>query len=495
MTLVNRVSAFFLAALAVFLIGYSIASYLLVRNYLYTTCDRQLSTALNVLVAAIEVESDGVKWQPSDHTIVLGNARENDEVRWLIVNELGEIVDRSANLQREEDALLVNLASSPSFLPGEFTDVETWRVVQQSRTAPEPKPVSERDIDESADVRVLVARDMAPIWADLTRLAILLTALPVSLWLLAAGVGRLVCRRALAPVGSMARQVESMTAADFDRRLAVSDQRDELSTLAIAFNGLLERLQRAFQQQRRFAADAAHQLRTPLTVLRGELDVALRRPRQPEDYQRVLATLRDQTSELQQIVESLLFLAHAEAGEGLPDSQTIHWSDWLPEYLTHWSSHPRADDLRLELIHDASLSTSTSLLRQVLDNLVSNAFKYSESGRPVLILADAAGREATITVKDEGCGISPEDQQSIFDPFFRSAKARNSGIHGTGIGLAIVDRIASALSGRVTVGSRPGAGSRFTLSLPGTPTAGPSAASRWQACPVDLEYEQTEPTG
>ncbi|WP_437228639.1 ATP-binding protein [Planctomicrobium sp. SH661] len=467
MTLVNRVSAFFLLALGVCLVGYSAAMYFLIREHLFHQFDSQLNSALNVLVAAVEVEPDGVKWQPSDHTINLGNEREEDEVRWLIVNEVGGLVDSSHNLRTPDpaDRQLLSLANPAEFSTSKIRSSGQWRYLQQRLACTDPKPESERDVDESAELLVTVARDAVRLNSDLWRLGLLASTLPIGLWIAAAVSGRSYCRKALQPVGAMAERARSMTSVDFDLRLPVSHQHDELASLATAFNSLLDRLRQAYQQQQRFTGDAAHQLRTPLTVLRGEIDVALRRPRDVAEHRRILELLSAQTNDLQKIVETLLFLARTENDTSPPDGQEIFLDDWLRGSLTHWQSHPRFRDLTVKSESGAFLSVSVSLLQQALDNLIGNALKYSPAGSPVQIGADADAESVSIWVEDHGNGIPEDERTAIFDPFYRSASARQTGVAGTGLGLAIVARIATALGGSVRCEQAHPQGSRFILHL------------------------------
>ncbi|HEY1066958.1 MAG TPA: ATP-binding protein, partial [Pirellulales bacterium] len=266
----------------------------------------------------------------------------------------------------------------------------------------------------------------------------------------------------------------SPATADFRLRLPVAPTNDELSQLGSAFNRLLDQLQQAFERQQRFTGDAAHQLRTPLTVLMGELDVTLRRPRSPEEYVRTMTLLREQTSELQQLVESLLFLARAEHDAVPPDLRMLDLHSWLPARLDRWRSHPRGADVQF----DAALGdraplvvrASPELLGQIIDNLVGNALKYSPAGTPVVVSArreEAANRsQAVIAVLDEGQGVAEADREAIFEPFIRTESARRSGAPGAGLGLAVAARIAAALHGRLRCEGREGPGSRFVLTLP-----------------------------
>jgi heavy metal sensor kinase len=473
--LINRVSLFFLAALAVVLIVCSSGFYVFVRAALVHQFEHELRGTLNALVAAVEVEPEDVSWQPLEHTIALGTNQGPDEVQWAIIGDGSRLVEKSRNASHELVAQAEAIASREAGVAdrGEMVASDDWQILHQHLAAPAPDRAN-RDLDEFDEIEVVVARSLAPLNADLRRLLLLACALPVAIWLTAAAAGHWFCRRALQPVLEMSKQARSMTGVDFQSRLPVSKTGDELTDLALAFNTLLDHQHRAFEQQRRFTGDAAHELRTPLTVLLGHIDVALRRTRSPQEYADTLHVLRNQTAQLQTIVESLLFLARADEDAALPDAETISLDVWLPYYMIHWNEHPRRNDMSLQLggLGDCHISASTALLSRLLDNLIENALKYSSPGSSVAIRTANDDSEVRVEVEDQGCGIPAEDQADVFKPFFRSRAARETGIAGTGLGLAIAARIAAACGGRIDCASGERRGCRFTLRLPrvtGTP--------------------------
>lgn len=473
MKLVDRVSVFFLAALAVCLAGYSIVGYALIRNHLEGRFDERLRNGLSVLVAAVEVESDDVKWQPSDHTINLGDEPDADELRWVIADELGRIMDRSRNLDSSSaaDRELIDALNDADGASRQTISGRPWTFLRTTLAATDPKPETDRDPDEAARVLVAVAGDSASLEGELRWLALLLCGLPVALWFAAAVLGRQYCRRALAPVREMAQRARSTKDADFRLRLDIGNQTDELSDLAASFNSMLDRLEEAFDRQRRFAGDAAHQLRTPLTVLRGEIEVALRRSRTAEEYQRALTTLHGQTVDLQRLVESLLFLADASARGAPPDVRIVSLAEWLPSFVAQRRSLPRGEDIVVEADRGARVSVSLPLLSQALDNLLDNAAKYSPPGSVIVVRAQAGPATVDVSVEDQGIGVPPAQRASIFEPFYRTPEARRSGATGNGLGLALVGRIAHILGADVVCAEKFPRGSRFILRFKAVPVA------------------------
>lgn len=467
MPLVRRVSLFFLGALAVCLIGYSLMLYGLVRHTLTQQFQQERQAALNTLAAAVEVEDDDVKWQPDDHAAVLSGAVSQNHLRWIVINDAGHLVDHSRNvIPAPSDG-----TGATALLP--MGEAPPWEVVSQRLSASHPKSAEEREPGDFAALTVMVATSSAPLQATLSRLAITLAGLSLLVWLIAAGLGFWYCRRALWPLMQMLAEVRSTTEADFHLRLPVSRSHDELSELATAFNRLLNRLQEAFDRQRHFAGNAAHQMRTPLTVMRGQLEVGLRRERSAEDYRTTMQTVHDQTVGLQQMVESLLLLA--QPGETIPQSlvEAHPLKPWFMTALNHWQSHPRWSDLRIEIDEHLTLRTAWPLLAQVINILIENAFKYSPPASSVVVAAHQAADETTISVSDHGAGIAREDQAAVFDPFYRSASARSSGTTGVGLGLALAAHITRVLGGQIVLSSECGRGTTFTLHLP---RGGPDAA-------------------
>ena len=473
MTLVNRVSAYFLAALAVVLAVCSALFYGIVSRQIHQQFSHELHSALHALVAAVEVEPDAAKWQPAEHLIGLGAGEGPDEIRWIVIGDGGATVEvsRSASDRFVAEAKRIAAEATVGIAESESPALPGWEFLSQRLVAPAPVHVA-RELDEFDEIEVVVARSTEVLNMNLRRLAGLATLLPIGGWLAAAAVGRWFCRRALEPVLTMAREARSMSGADFQLRMPVSDSGDELTDLGVAFNSVLSRLQRSFEGQRRFTGDAAHELRTPLTVLLGQIDVSLRKPRSDDEYRETLKLLRNEAGELKQILESLLFLARADEDALSPETTTLQLADWLPRYLERWHEHPRRADIQLEVDDQAEVTASPPLLNRLFDNLLSNALKYSEPGTPVavrlsrIVGADEAASAARVAVSDRGQGIAPEDVASIFEPFFRAPRDRTSGVAGAGLGLAIAHRIAAASHGRLACESKLGEGTTFTLTLP-----------------------------
>ncbi len=462
MTLTGRLSAFSLAALAVVLVGFSTALYLLARAHLHRQVEERLGAALNTLAAVAEVKPDGVEWETHDRTVVLGP--EAGAVYWRVSDGQGRPVDASRGGAAEDFSRAASSADA---------EAQGWRVAQRRLEAGRGTASGNGrdegpDEGKKYDALVLTAgAPLAPVQAALRNLALTLAGLSAAVWLLAALVARHLCRRALRPLTEMAQAARAMRAADVSRRLPSPRTGDELDDLGRAFNDLLARREEAFERQRRFTGDASHQLRTPLAALLGQAEVALLRPRSAEEYRRVLELVRGQADGLRRIVESLLFLARADAEARLPDLEVLDLAAWLPEYLRSWPDRGRRADVRLEVpAGPLRVRAQRPLLGQLLDNLLDNACKYSEPGAPITLAARAEKGGVALTVEDAGRGIAAEDLPHVFEPFYRSPEARRRGVGGVGLGLAVARRIAAAFGGTLDAQGGSGKGTRLTLRLP-----------------------------
>lgn len=476
MSLATRLSAFFLAMLGMVLLGFSLALYLLAWAYLHRQVDERLGAALEALAVCIENENDGLEWDPNLRHLTLGRDAGIEQVRWELRDSHGQVVDRSANLARgdllqqigpggEEGTWSVNNTGSP------------WRLARRTlhfvpRAAPFPPSaalVEQGPPQPRYQTLVITAGlSLEPLETTLRSLGVTLAGLSAILWLTAAVLGRWLCRRGLAPMAHMADAALDMGAADLGQRLPDPGTGDELGALHRSFNGLLDRLQEAFERQRQFTGNASHQLRTPLTAMQGQVELALRRDRSSEEYRRTLDQIQGQAARLGRIVEALLFLARADTEAELSVLEAIDLTAWLAQHLGTWADHPRRADLHL---HDAAHGSCTVkaqplLLGQLLDNLLDNALKYSEPGSAVTISLRHEDGMAVLAVEDAGHGFAPEELPHVVEPFFRSPEARRRGLPGVGLGLAVAQRIATALGGRLTVTSTQGRGSCFSLHLP-----------------------------
>ena len=291
--------------------------------------------------------------------------------------------------------------------------------------------------------------------------------LPLGL-LLAGGGGWLLARRALAPVARMTQAAQRISAQHLAERLEETGIGDELDRLASTLNAMLGRLDEAFRQIRQFSADASHELQTPVTILKGELEVALRMPRSPEAYQRHLQSALEEVDRIAMLVDGLLLLARADAGVLRMDRQPVDLLRLVEEVYDQTSILAEARQVALHLgaLEPVTIQGDYERLRRLLLNLVDNGIKYTPAGGRVTLSLQDGGDAAILRVCDTGIGLAPEERQQVCQRFYRTAAARAQNQRGAGLGLCIVQSIAEAHGGSVHIDSMPDRGSTFTVRLP-----------------------------
>jgi heavy metal sensor kinase len=298
----------------------------------------------------------------------------------------------------------------------------------------------------------------------------LFLALPLILALAGAG-GYWFAARNLAPLDSMAAQASRITGSNLNARLEIGDAAAELTTLAASFNELLTRIDESFEGMRRFVADASHELRTPIAVIRGEADVALANDRSAAEYREALAIILDESRRLSVLVDDLLNLARADAGSVKLRTQPFYWNDLLGECCRSMQSLAAARRIDLAYraapdVSDIPFDGDEELLRRMTLNLLDNAIRYTPPGGRVSAELEARADGVLLRISDTGIGIPPEAAAHVFERFFRADKARSRENGGFGLGLAIVKWIAESHRGVVELASQPGVGSVFTVTLP-----------------------------
>ncbi|MDH5316398.1 MAG: ATP-binding protein [Gemmatimonadota bacterium] len=290
--------------------------------------------------------------------------------------------------------------------------------------------------------------------------------------------------RTLEPVGAMAHAAESISATHPSERLPVSDPSDELGRLGVAFNDLLDRLERALGQQRQFLADAAHELRTPIARVRSQLELAERPGAAPVTPETV-AGLHADLERMGMMLDELLQLARADAGERSSQPLRIFLDDVAHQATAGWRSAAERRGVVLEFEvpdHEVPVIADPVLLRRLVDTLMDNAIRYSPSGGRIEVRARLEDGSAVLDVADRGIGIPDDERRRLFERFFRGREARQMAPEGSGLGLPIARWIAERHGGSVELLAREGGGTVARVTLP-TNGDQPAQAGDGQALP------------
>jgi heavy metal sensor kinase len=309
---------------------------------------------------------------------------------------------------------------------------------------------------------------MAPIQTILSHVLLsLLLGVPL-LALVAVGGGFVLVSRALAPMVKIAQSAEQITLHNLNERLPLTHTGDELEHLSLALNRMIVRLSEAFEQNRRFLADASHELRTPLAALRGEMESVVEQARALPELSDRAGSALEEVDRLSTIVEALFAISRLDAGEAQQEWARFDLASLAANTTEQMSllAEDKGVSVACNTQGDVTVEGDRARIKQVVVNLLDNAIKYTPSKGSINLDVRASAGKAVIEVTDTGIGIPSSALPHVFERFFRVDQARSRDVGGAGLGLAIVKSICVAHGGQVEVESAEGRGSRFTVELP-----------------------------
>ncbi|MBI3249295.1 MAG: heavy metal sensor histidine kinase [Deltaproteobacteria bacterium] len=453
-----RLTLWYAGALTVVLLLYAGGVFIFLRHSLAAELDRRLHEDFEVAEQMLERTADGgIRWRADDHH----HDEDASDEGWLDVwSPEGKLLYRSASFASGG-------GGAPSF------GLPTPRQRYESVTLPGEvhiRTLSSSYLIDSLPVVIRVARSAERLRRELDDLLlVLLLGLPVAVGITGVG-GYALARRALAPVNRMADRARIITADRLGERLPVVTPDDELGHLATVFNDTFARLERSFEQLRRFTSDASHELRTPLTAIRSVGEVGLREHRDENAYREIIGSMLEEADRLGRLVDSLLTLSRAEAGQMKLTLDRVDLGELVREVANHLGvlAEEKRQSLSVEATAPVYATVDRLVFRQAVINLVDNAVKYSSEGGHVRIVVQDQPQGPALQVIDTGPGIGVEDQKRIFDRFYRVDKARSRELGGTGLGLAIARWAVEAHGGRIELESEEGKGSTFRITLSST---------------------------
>ena len=300
----------------------------------------------------------------------------------------------------------------------------------------------------------------------LHRLKVILFGLLPLIVVLTGVAGAILARISLAPLNHLIHSVRQMSFDNLKIRLNIPRSNDEIQILAEAFNAMISRLEKVFSSQQQFIQDVSHEIKTPLTVLRGTMETALKKVRSPQRYEAILKSSLEETQRINQIVESLVVLARFDNQEIAPQIRPVDLTGLLADILGEMQILAEIKNIHLEYSPNGKidLPADASQIRTLFLNLIDNAIKYTQPDGKITVSLERRDADALVKVRDTGIGIAPEYVSLIFDRFYRVDKSR--GREGFGLGLSMVKSIIETHKGKIEVESVPGAGTTFFVFLP-----------------------------
>ncbi|NVJ85239.1 MAG: HAMP domain-containing histidine kinase [Algoriphagus sp.] len=386
------------------------------------------------------------EWQEEEHSQLQLNP-----IFIEIVDADGNSMDRSPNL----------LSNHLSFFPERAGSGEAWTVRAGSRELRQMQiPLYNQGAIEGY---LLVAKSFEDARKTLSNLRnVLLVLYPmilISLFL----IMRYQAGQSIRPIRQIIQKTNQITQSNLNERIPVSGSNDEIEQLTRSINDLLNRLELALKREKQFTSDASHELRTPLSVLRGTLEVMIRKPRTQEEYQQKVQLSLNSIDRMTATIEQLLVLARVESGQSIV-LEELDLLAFCEDYVLQKKLNTdREINFHPQVGHPIFLKTNEKSLQIILDNLVDNSLKYADESKPVELFLGKDGKQVFVEIRDSGPGIPELNQQRIFDPFFRGEVTLESRKPGAGLGLAIVKKLCDELNIRISVKSKPNQGSQFRL--------------------------------
>jgi heavy metal sensor kinase len=449
-----RLTAWYFAVLAVVLSAFGVSAYLEMRHSIHRTVDEEL-----------QIRAEGVH-QLIERTIQRGHPedlpeglREHTELR--SGGALLQVSDEQGNWLYRSTVMSDYGVPKPAAVPKRAIDYWGRHV---------PLRIWSQKVSVGGQSYLIQsAFEMDDFYGALEHFALLLFISIPSLLLCAAAGGYWISTRALAPVDQITQTARTISAQNLSSRLVVPNTGDELQRLSETLNGMLERLEAAFKKITQCTADASHELRTPVAVMRTRAELSLRKARSAEEYRDVIAEVLDELEKTSRLIEQLMFLARADSGAETIRFAATNVAEVLREACHQGSALAEAKQVAFqEQISGDSMwiQGDASSLRRLFLILIDNAVKYTPANGQVEVSLQRNNGYAVAQVRDTGIGIAETDLPNVFERFYRADKARSRESGGVGLGLSIGRWITEVHAGTIEVHSAPGRGSTFQIRLP-----------------------------
>jgi two-component system sensor histidine kinase QseC len=463
---------------AVVLVASGVVLYLLVRDGLLARFDEAMLDKARLLASATESEDGQVDLEFDD--LDMGEFAAAGRPAYLQVwLPDGAVLYRSPSLDGRNLNRPAGRAGEPVLGPVVLPDGRAGRrvtLVFSPRVEGDGERGTSGRQDAAAPALTLtLARGVGPVEAMLVRLRVLLVAVGAVTVAVTGGVLWVAVRRGLRSVAHLAGEIGAVDEANLTRRIAAPTVPAELAPVVACLNRLLARLEAAFERERGFSADVAHELRTPLAGLRATMDVALSRPRKPAEYEEAMRTCLSVTVRMQEMVEHLLVLARLDAGQTDLHPEPVLLNDVVRDAWHPLAGKAEARRLRLEwrLAEDRQVVADPALLGLVVRNVLANAVDHADEGGSVTVESAVADEGVRLGVSNTGSRLTQSEADRVFERFWRGDGARSgTGVH-CGLGLPLVKRATEVIGGTVEVRSQAGGAFQVTVSVPDAPDVRP----------------------
>ena len=479
-----KTSVLFTCILCVVLIAFSTSVYLTVGRILYRNLDKNLQIKAgklaNVLNAHVEVEGGELHPLPFMEKPL---STDEDEVGVpSVIDKLWEADIKTLNL--EEDYIQVVNKEAQAVMISSNLSPETRAILNEKIAISYDKPYFEDIREKGIRARVIhhpfvyagqipmviqLSTPLEPVTKILEEMLIFIVISIVAILIFTSFLGNFLTKSILKPVVAVTDMANRISHKDLSLRIEEKEVDHELKVLISSFNMMIERLGKSFAHINEFSSHVAHELKTPLAIIKGETEIALSEARDADEYKRVLTVGMEETERLISVIKDLLLLARLEYRPDAFKFENINLSEFIQTLYEQTKVLAVPKQITIDLKVPAKsvvINGDKTHLRRLVINLIDNAVKYTPEQGKVRIALSENDKDAHIEVSDTGIGISQEDSEKVFDKFFRIRKDDKSAEHGTGLGLSIAQAIAVAHQGSIIAKGHPAKGSTFRITLP-----------------------------
>lgn len=451
----NRIAFHYIITTALLIFVVFFAIYTIVRFSVYNHVNNDINKEVQNHLNEIKINGDSYalmhmeEWKEREHNTV--------DVNPVFVQFLGskkQVLEKSPNLKNELLGFN-NTVENSIFFDTNLSSIKIRQI--QVPISSNNKVVGYLVIAMSLEYATMVLQNL---------LEILIIAYPLILLILFF-IARFIAGRSIRPINTIIETSNRITTNNLAARIPLPQQRDELFVLSQTINNLLDRIETTVEREKKFTSDASHELRTPLTVIKGTLEVLVRKSRTKEEYHEKINYCVAEVDRLNQLVDQLLLLARYEDQKQSLNIETVNLKGIVVEVLSRFTSAIEAKQIAVSLPTNTTsiCKTDRYLISIVLSNLLSNAIKYSHLGGSIAISMVERDSVLECHITDTGIGIPDEDLQLIFNQFFRSKSSDHPEIKGSGLGLSIVNRLSELLHIDIAIQSREGTGTTVILSF------------------------------
>jgi heavy metal sensor kinase len=453
-----RLTLWYLTIFAVAQLVFGVGMWLILRHNLYDMVDDDLQSQVEDLKSFFEAQKKNASFAKLHEEVDESYGIEHSGDFLEVYAETGELIYRSEFLGAHQSALLPPAQITRPLTKSRQIDGRHFRFI-----------FTRLDQINGHVYTVEMGVPADDVFETLSQFRSYLLMFAPLLLLAAAGGGYWLSRRALSPVDALVQTARAVSGTNLNSRLQKLETGDELQRLSDTLNEMLDRIESAFLRITQFTADASHELRTPISLIRTEAELALRRSRGEAEYKDSLRHILLEAERTTALIEQLLSMARADSGRETLHLEPVDLRQTLQSVVAGWQQVATIRNLQFSSrldVPEVFVTGDETLLRRLLDILLDNAFKYTFSPGSVQLRLELQGERAMISVQDSGVGIAQEEQSKIFERFYRVDQARSRAQGGAGLGLAIAQWIVMQHRGSIGVESHPGRGATFSVELP-----------------------------